>query len=96
MADAPAAPPVIDEAIFTGELFSQSGVRRLAKRPGPLKFPLATIELAPARILVARGKPVSADAEKAIARALAARQRLDALPAERAPVIAKRARPTAP
>jgi hypothetical protein len=82
---------VIDDPVFTGELVIPPGARNQPKkRAGPLKFPPARVEVSPARILVARGQPVAADAETAIRRAIAARAQLDECGlGDSAPVIAK-------
>jgi hypothetical protein len=65
--------------------------RRARPYIAPLRFPGDVGNCAPPRILVAKGRAITPEADSAIARALAVREQLDRRP-QRAPVIAKKQR----
>ncbi|HEY6341175.1 MAG TPA: hypothetical protein VIY49_06755 [Bryobacteraceae bacterium] len=81
------------------QLGGEVAPRRAWSHTGPLRFPGDMGKCAPPRILVAKGRAVAPDADSAIARALAVREKLDREKLDRAqlcryadrqPVIAKR------
>ena len=64
---------------------------RRARSHTALRFPGDAGNCAPPRILVAKGRAITPEADSAIARALAVREQLDRRP-QREPVIAKKRR----
>jgi hypothetical protein len=71
------------------QLGGEVAPRRSWSHTAPLRFPGDMGKCAPPRILVAKGRAVAPDADSAIARALAVREKLDRRP-EHIPVIAKK------
>ena len=74
---------------IAAQLGGEVAPRRASSHTAPLRFPGDVGNCAPPRILVAKGRAVTPEADSAIARALAVREQLDRY-LQREPLIPKK------